>query len=154
MEYWLLFSLLSIMLWSLWAFLPKISLQYLRPEQIFGFETIGGLLVALLVLAYTHSIDIHPLGSTLALLSGLFNYGGVYLYIRLISQRSVGVAAISTGLYPLIAVVLGIVLLSEPVTLRKVLGVLFGLFALALILYSDPSDEKKEEPSLLGGVEK
>ena len=48
MKDWLLYSLLALVAWGFWAFLPKVALAWLDPKSVFIYEVIGGALAGLI----------------------------------------------------------------------------------------------------------
>lgn len=131
---WLLPVLLTILFWGLWAFLPKLALRSLGPMSILVYEYIGGLVVAVSVLAYLgFQLDVEPRGIALSAVSGLFAFLGVLTYLWAIRAGPVSLTAAATALYPLVTITLAVVLLNEPMSARQVAGSVLAITAIVLL---------------------
>ena len=50
---WLAFALIALFLYGFWGFLPKIAVTHICPKSALVYEVAGGLLIGLIVLAWT-----------------------------------------------------------------------------------------------------
>lgn len=73
-------------------------------------------------------------GGGFALLAGMFGALGVYAYLLAADRGNVSQLVGITALYPVITVLLGVLVLNEPLTVKQMLGV--GLAVLAIYLVS------------------
>ena len=52
MKEWVLYSTMALLVWGLWAFLPKLAISCLEPKTAFMFEVIGGAVTGLAALPH------------------------------------------------------------------------------------------------------
>lgn len=135
------FAIGALLLWSLWAFFPKLALRSLPWRLALAFEVIGGIIFGIILLFVLQSVRVSEIGSVLAIASGLCNYVGVLLYLRLLRRYDVGYLATITGLYPAATVVFASILLNEPLSLIHVLGVMAALVSGVVVSLPSPQSQ-------------
>lgn len=134
MKSWFLPSVLALLFWGVWAYLPKLTTRYIDPKSAMIFEVLGAMLVALIVLmSMDFKPDLNPKGVGLAVLTGVFGVCGALAYLYAVSKGPVSLVSIATAMYPIITVFLAWGLLKETLGLKQLAGVVLGLFALWLI---------------------
>ncbi len=125
-------------------FLPKIALRTVSIESAFVFEILGGVLFGLVVFAFV-DLDFHVIGTVCALVAGFCSYLGVYTYITTVKHSPVGLTASIAGLYPVVTVVLGVVILRESASLKRIVGIILAIIAIHLMnLRTTKKDELTE----------
>ena len=146
---WLLWSLLSVAAWGLWAFLAKIisgrGEWELHPYANHVASTLG--LVSLLGAVWLVRGRLSGrapaggtawLGGAAGFLGGLLgSAGNILLYAAFVRGGPAAVVLPLTGLYPLFTVLLAVPLLGERLGRMQVLGVPLALVA-AMLLGADP----------------
>ncbi len=134
MKEWILPAMVTFVAWGLWGFIPKITTRYISPQSAILYEAAAGVFVGLLVLFLPNfRLQVHPVGVTLALLTGLVGFLGAFSYLIAVSRGQVSLVVTLTALYPILSVFLAIVLLQEPITLKQGFGILLALAAMILI---------------------
>jgi transporter family protein len=131
---WLASSLLALICWGFWAFLPKVAVRYLPARVTFLWEVVGGLLVAVAILATLR--ERAPLdwrGIVPAVLTGVLGYLGVVFFISALESGKVSVVAPLTAVYPAITVFLGVVFLGERLSPLQVAGAALALVGVMLL---------------------
>src|SRR5215207_11497196 len=144
----LIFSLLTVLMWGLWGFFGMLALEKrMAPTTVFLAETLVSALIAVvLVLAVVQRHDSQPLYSTVniyGILSGLVLAVGLLFYYLALERANVTVVVPLTATYPVVAVLLGYVLLRERPSPLQWVGVILVVVGTALLL-SGPS--KTPEP--------
>ena len=145
----LIFSLLTILLWGLWGFFGKLALEKrMAPTTVFLAETLVSALIAVLfvVVAVQRSDGQPPLYSTVnvyGILSGVTLAAGLLFYYLALQGGNVSIVVPLTATYPVVAVLLGYVLLRERPTALQWIGVILVAVGAALLV-SGPS--KAPEP--------
>jgi len=134
-EPWLIFAVLSLLLYGLWGFFPKLAIdQGIEPRSILVYETIGTAAVALIVLAFIgFKPDLNGKGFSFALLAGTAGALGSLFFLLALSRGKTSVVVTMTALYPLVVIVLSFFVLKEPVTLKQGIGIIFALIAMVLL---------------------
>ena len=136
MESWFQAAVLSLLLYGLWGFFPKLAVQYISPQSALVYEVAGGLLVGVWGLQLTgFRPDLHPVGILFAALTGVTGMLGTLFYFRAAQQGQISVLVAMTALYPLVTITLAALFLQEPLTGRQVAGLLCALLALVLLAF-------------------
>ena len=139
LEKWLLYSLLSLLLWGIWGVLVKYVSETLSWQQLYfysGLATVA-IVLAIAVLGTRLVTSTRPLYAALALLAGVFGATGYIAMIKALeSGGKASVVVPLTSLYPAVTVLLAWGLLREELTPSKVLGIALALAA--IYLFSRP----------------
>jgi transporter family protein len=134
MKQWLLPTFGAFVLWGLWSFIPKITTRFVTPKSAILFEVAGGIIVAIVVLVSAKfKPDIHPIGATLALITGMLGFSGALLFLYAASKGPISLVSILSALYPVITVLLAVIFLKEVISLKQWLGIALGLASMILI---------------------
>jgi transporter family protein len=136
---WLTYSILTLLLWGLWAFLPRLATRTLDPTSTLLFQQMGALIGTLCVLA-TAGFRFHMeiKGVSWALLTGMLGVFGLLCFLQAVTRYRLSVVVMMTALYPLITVGLSVLVLREKLTALQWLGV--ALAMTAILLMSTPSE--------------
>ena len=134
MPQWFVPALIAFFAWGLWAFLPKIAVNYINPKSVILYEIIGALLVGLIVLfSLGFKVETHPKGIVLAAITGALGFTGSLAYVYALSRGPVAVVSMFTALYPIATVLLAYLFLQEMLTLKQAVGVVLALIAIYLL---------------------
>lgn len=127
---WLMPSLLALLCWGIWGFLAKLVAGNVTWQTQMIFSALGTLLVVSFAKPTVPAFDgYHMIGIASGLLAGL---ASLFFY-RAIARGEASVVIPLTSLYVALATVLGFVVLSEPVTVKKVLGLILAVVAMFLL---------------------
>ncbi len=123
-------SLLALCFWGVWGFLTKLSADRVPWQTMMIFYAVSALIIGFLAKPSLPSGDIpHAWG----LLAGFAcAVGFLYFYIAM-SRGPASVVIPLTSMYLAPASILAFLFLSEPVTLKKVLGILCAAAAVLLL---------------------
>ena len=144
----LIFSLLTILLWGFWGFFGKLALEKrMAPTTVFVAETLVSALIAVVFFFVVYRSGAQPpLYSTVniyGILSGVALAVGLLFYYLALQGGNVSIVVPLTATYPVVAVLLGYVLLRERPTALQWIGVILVVVG-AVLLVSGPS--KAPEP--------
>jgi drug/metabolite transporter (DMT)-like permease len=135
MPAWLLWTLLALLCWGLWAVLSKLLGAALSAEQSQALSTLG-LIPILLPLAWSARRSWRGLsrrGLGLALLGGIVTCLGNVAYYDALGRGEKVVAVVSlTALYPLVTVLLAVLVLRERLNRVQLAGLALSLGAIGL----------------------
>jgi transporter family protein len=132
---WLINSLVALVCFGLWGFLPKIAVRYVSPRSALVYEALGVVTVGCIVLLTVgKGISTDMKGIVPAVLTGIFGAVGFLCFLYAVNVGSVSVVATLTALYPAITMLLAVIFLKEGVTLTQIAGI--GLAILSVILLS------------------
>lgn len=133
MNGWILFSVLALLSWGIWGFLPKLALDKLDPGSIIVFEVVGSLVVGIVVLALLRfKPQIQWKGILIAVLTGVLGMLGAFFFVLAVSRGKTSVIVTLTALYPLVTIMLALIFLREPITLKQGAGIVLALGAMVL----------------------
>ncbi len=134
MNNWILPAIVTVICWGIWGFVPKITTQYINPMSAVIFESIGVIIVGVVVLCLLgFQPEIHPKGVGLAILTGILGMIGALGFLFAVKSGKVSNVVMFTAMSPILTILLAYLLLKEPITLREGLGMLFAFAALFLI---------------------
>lgn len=134
MHHWLMPAAVAFVCWGIWAFFPKLTTRYIDPKSAIIYESIGGLMVALIVLgliAFKPAAD--GRGALLAIITGMLGIGGALAYLFAVLKGPVSLISVITALYPILTIALAYFFLHEPISLKQGFGMILGLIAIILI---------------------
>lgn len=132
---WLIPALLCMAAWGLSRLFPKLATNHIDPKSAFALEVTGEVIVAVGMLLFMGFKPVFNVkGGSFALLAGMFGALGVYWYLLAADRGNVSQLVGITALYPVITVILGVLVLNEPLTMKQIAGV--GLAVLAVYLVS------------------
>ncbi len=142
MEFWLVLSILVIIVWGLWGLALKYASLSLEWQYVYVASALGAFLVyatvALTLIITGRLTTISDYRSlSVAVIGGLMGaLGGLMLIVALrLGEASIIVPL--TSLYPAVTAILSIALLGEDLTLRKIAGIALAIVAIALLSTSD-----------------
>jgi transporter family protein len=131
----LLNSLVALVCFGFWAFLPKIAVRYISPKSAVIYEVLGVFAAGcVFFLAVGKSVDTDMRGILPALATGVLGTVGFLRYLHALTAGSVSVVATLTALYPVVTILLAAAFLRESITLTQVAGM--GLAIVSVILLS------------------
>ncbi len=137
MKEWVLYSALALLIWGLWAFLPKMALSCLEPKTAFMFEVIGGAITGLFAFLILRpqlgGAEIR--GIIPALLTGMMGYLGLLCFMYAIREGKICVVAPLTALYPVVTLALAMIFLKERINIVQFAGIILALVSVVLISY-------------------
>lgn len=134
MSAWLAPALAALLCFGLWGFFPKLAVAHLDPRSALVYQSLGSLLVGLLVLASLHfSPAFHARGVLFAFLTGVAGVTGTLCFFAAAERGKISLVVSLTALYPLITILLAALFLKEPLTLRHLAGLVCALVAILLL---------------------
>jgi transporter family protein len=134
MSSWLPPAMLAMLCFGLWGFFPKLAVVYLDPRSALIYQTMGGLLVGLLVLvSLKFAPAFHPRGVLFAVLTGMAGVAGTLCFFAAAERGRISLVVSLTALYPLITIVLAGLFLKEPLTVKHLAGMICAILAILLL---------------------
>jgi uncharacterized membrane protein len=139
MPRWLLYTLLAVICWGVWALLGKVIGDALSPALTQALSTIGLLPIMLVLWRFQKSSkEAHQRGSStkgklFALGAGVITCLGNISYYDVLNRGAKASMVVPlTALYPLVTVLLALVVLKEHLNLIQGLGIALSLVAIYL----------------------
>lgn len=132
---WFLPALLTLVLWGVVVFLPKLAVRTLAPLSLAIYSNITFFLGVVVIMALQgFHLEFEPMGVFLAISIGLFGGAGQLCYIYSIRQGAMTNGMIVSALYPIVAMTLAFFILGEKLTTQQIVGVILGLLSLVLMV--------------------
>lgn len=134
MDNWLLSALLAMIIYGFWGFFPKIAVSYISPQSALVYEVGGAILVGLITLFFINfHPQHHPKGIFFAVLTGIAGMAGTFFFFSAAQKGKIAIVVGLTALYPLITVILAVIFLREPLTLKQITGLILAIGAILLL---------------------
>lgn len=134
MKDWQIYSLLALIFWGLWAFLPRFAVVYIQPRSLTLYQTVGIVLGVLVILSLSSwKLETHPVGIFIGILSGALGIFGTFFYNMALRKGQASVVLTMTALYPLVALILVFLFFREMITWKQGIGIVMALVAMILI---------------------
>ena len=136
MPRWLLFALLTVLLWGGWGFASRKLGKALSAEQTLVISTLAMLpVMGVLAARKSPSPGWAARGSLVALVGGLFGGMGNLAFYRLLNAGEKAATTVPlTALYPVVTVVLAVLFLRERLSAVQVVGI--GLACVAIYFFN------------------
>lgn len=133
-ENWQIYRLLSLFLYGLWGFLSKFATNYIDPKTTLIYDIAGSILVAI-VLLFTPNFRLQGdvRGISYAVFIGIASAIATLCFLIAVSKSSTAIVLGITSLYPVVTILLGFVILKEPISWRQGIGILLAIGALMLL---------------------
>ena len=129
---WRFFTGLSIICWGLWGFFSKMTLDRLDWGAIFVLFGLSTLLIATVSSPQSYFV-LFQKSAWMGVLAGITGALGFLFFYRALQQGMVSVVIPFSSLYILVAVILAVVFLHEPLTVKKLLGIVSAIIAIILL---------------------
>jgi uncharacterized membrane protein len=132
MPRWLFYSILTVVFWGIWGFLPR-KLGAMSAEQSQVISTLGLLPIMVVLGTRRRLLSGTRLkrGCMLAFAAGLVGSVGNIAFYRLMNAgQSAATVVPFTSLYPMVTVVLAVVLLKEKLNVVQISGVVLALVSI------------------------
>ena len=134
MKPWFFPALMTLIMWGIWGFVPKITTKYINPVSGVIFETLGVAIFGVIMFVLMRSkLEVVPAGIVCAVVTGILGLLGAYFYLVAMTRGKVSVIVTMTALYPVITIGLAWLVLQEPVTLKEGLGMMLAAVAILLL---------------------
>ncbi len=127
---WLRPSLLAILFWGLWGFLTKVAGSKVQWQTMLIFLSIGTIVIAFIGRPSRPGFDVYHLAG---FASGIACALGYLFFYQAITKSQASIVIPFTSLYIAVSAILAFVILMEPLTLKKILGIAFAMVAMVLL---------------------
>jgi drug/metabolite transporter (DMT)-like permease len=130
----LLPSLAAMVLWGLWAFLPKLAMQTMSPQSVIFYEALGNILVAVPIFFFLkRKLIVDKKGITLTACSSAISMVAILTYYYALRLGPVATIVTVTAMYPIIGLALARIFLKEKMNRIQLLAVAMAMAAVGLL---------------------
>jgi transporter family protein len=134
METWVLLALATLALWGLWGFFSKIAVKHIKPRHALIYEVIGEAIIGIIVyIAFMPSLPSQLSKSVPGVFAGAIMILGMLVFFVALRKGKASVIVPLTALYPVVAIVLGFLILNESVSIIQGIGIVIALTAAYLL---------------------
>lgn len=129
---WRVLVLITVFSWGLWGFLAKVASVKLNWQTLCLY--VGVAMTAVILAACITRATFTPDRSHfLALLAGIFAGVGSLSFYKAIEKAPASVVIPISTQYIILTVILSTLILHEPLLIRRIIGLLFGIMAIILL---------------------
>jgi transporter family protein len=137
MASWILFAILSLVMYGLWGFFSKIAHRHVDAKSAWYYYMFGVLIVAAVVGVVALATgrfqpEYDGMGAVLGIMIGITAALGSLFFILALTKGKLSVVSVIVALYPLVTLSLAFLVLKEAISLKEGIGMLLALGALAL----------------------
>jgi transporter family protein len=135
MQAWLLYSVISLILWGVWGVILKYSNNFYNTVTTYYLSTIGSFSTAtVLTLIMKNDFHANPFKHMhYPLIAGFFGTLGYWFMVKALEQGKASIVITVTAVYPIITLALSILILSEKLTLTQIIGILMAVLGIVLM---------------------
>jgi bacterial/archaeal transporter family protein len=134
MQDWFVPSLFSLFSFGFWGLFTKLAMDYIDFKSAMIYQSIGVIVIALIGLGMLNfKPAIVPKGIWFAVLTGLCYALGCLFYFIAASKGNIITVVTLTALYPLVTIILSYFIFSEPISVKKLFGIMLALSAIFLM---------------------
>ncbi len=131
---WLLYGLLTLLLWGVWGFILKIASRYVDWFQYYIYATIIPIILSvILIYVYRDAITIGSKELSIVLLASLAGSIGYITFIIALKYGPTSVVVPLSALYPAITAVLAYIFLKEKILPHQWIGLILAIIAIILL---------------------
>lgn len=145
---WLLLSIAALLIWGGWGVFANLTAKYLAGFSALVWEVVGAMIlggIVLVWLAWNGTLEVSGRGVGFGIATGLtYTAGLAFLFLALnqvgasqengASAGNVHTIIILTALYPIVSAAINYLVLSEPLSLRQIIGMGVGLAGIAILV--------------------
>jgi len=128
--------LAALLLWGLWAFLPKMAMQSnMQPHSVIFYEALGGLLVAvpLMFSIKPKNLVRDQKGIGIVFCGALISTVAILFYYKALQMGHVATVSTIAAMYPLVVMLLARVVLKEKMNRTQLLAAAMAMVAIYLL---------------------
>jgi len=128
------FALVTAVAWGVWSLLVKLATRTLEPAMAMVISYLAAVVVAAgYIVASGGVTPVTAAGTGYAVLGGVAASGGAVAFYIAVAQGQTAIVTPISGLYFVVAAVLGALVLGESLQLRQAAGILCAIVAIVLL---------------------
>ena len=132
---WMMPAVMTLLMWGVWAFLPKlVAGQDVSPNVFIFYDALGGVVLAIIMLfVLKFQVAVPVKVGSIAIIASICGFGGVFFYFIALSKGNVAIVVSITALYPIITIILSRIFLGEVISGKQMIGMALAMVAIFLI---------------------
>ena len=126
---------MALLLWGLWAFLPKLAMnQNMNPHSVIFYEAIGGWCTVMPLLFFTKGKLVRDKKAIATVFCGAsFSLIAILCYYTALNIGPVATVSTITAMYPVVVVALARIFLKEKMNRRQLAAAGLAMVAIYLL---------------------
>jgi drug/metabolite transporter (DMT)-like permease len=140
--FWFTPAMVALVIWGITAFLPKLVLRSLSPDNMIVYASTFFFVGAMAMQVLYGGPEMQFPGVWFAMATGACGTIGQILYLQALKKGPLTYVSMISSLYPLVATTLAVTLLKDHITLRQTAGVALGVAAIILLVKADRSHDR------------
>ena len=134
MSTWLMWSLTATAFWGLWAVFSKLAMRQATAVAVLIWFVVGEMVtVAVLAAWFRPAVFSVARAAGFAAASGVAGVLAMLAFLTALRYAAVAVVVPLTALYPVVAIVLGLLVLGEKITMPQAAGAALAIAAGVLL---------------------
>ncbi|HEW93963.1 EamA family transporter [Candidatus Geothermarchaeota archaeon] len=131
---WLVYSLLTLLLWGVWGFSLKIVMEYVDWFQYYIYATIVPVILSILIaIIYRDYITINVKSFSLIILASLAGSVGYIFLVLALKYGHASIVVPMTALYPAVTSIIAYFVLKERLAMHQWAGLILAIIAVTLL---------------------
>jgi bacterial/archaeal transporter family protein len=132
---WLLPAIGAMLVWGLWAFLPKIALQSMQPHSVIFYEAFGNLCVSMPVFIFhlRGKLQKDALAISVISASSVLTVAAIMCYFYALKHGPVAVVVTMTAMYPVVSLFLARIFFKERLNKIQMVAVVMAMLSILLL---------------------
>ena len=132
MKPWQIYSILAVIVWGIWGFCSKLSVDKLGLFRAYLAFSLGSIILPLLMLPFNKLPPFSNLVG-IGIFTGFLGGLGTFLLSGALKSGRANVVIPITSQYILITVILSTLFYREPLTAQRITGIVFSIVAIILL---------------------
>ncbi len=131
---WLIPAILALCIWGFWGLFPRLACAHINPSSALVFQTLGSIVMVLIVLLTTRfKLETHSRGILFALLGGAAGTLGSAFYNIAAKNGKISVVVALTAMYPVVTILLSYFWLGEPLTKKTLAAISLAMSSIIVL---------------------
>ena len=131
---WMIYAILSLLFWGIWGFVTKVALTSSEWYHYYIYGSITTFIAVIISsVVYRNDLRIDINQFVMILIAGGLGVLGYIFFVLAVKGGNASIVVPLTALYPSITAALSILILGEPVTLKRFVGIILAVIAVLLL---------------------
>jgi len=134
LKHWVVFALLTVLMWGIWGVFSKLASAHTKPRQMLLFQAAGVAAFTLVVLLMENfRIEWSGPGFAWSFAAGFFTFIGFLTFFAALEKGKASTVVTMSALYPVVTILLSVIFLHEKISTKEYAGIGFALVACVLL---------------------
>lgn len=131
---WLLYTLISFILYGIWAVFGKLATNHIGSDSVIIYDSLTFIVLVIFILSKNSwQVEVELPGVLYSLLYGITGMVGTLAFTIAISKGQVNVVTSITSIHPVVTLLVSVLFLNEGITIKQISGIVLATIGLVLI---------------------